>query len=176
MAVSIEVIRQLRELTAASVSDCKKALDDAKGDLKQAQDLLKKRGLEIAAKKSLRSANQGRIEAYIHTGSKIGVLLEVNCETDFVARNEDFIRLTKNVAMQIAATDPMVVRSEDLSEEDLKDKDDRAKKDYLKANVLLCQPYIRDEKLTIQDLVIQAVAKLGENIVVKRFTRFKVGE
>jgi len=176
MAVSIEIIRQLRDLTAASVSDCKQALDDAQGDLKQAQELLKKRGLEIAAKKASRQANQGRIEAYVHTGSKIGVLLEVDCETDFVARNEDFMRLTKDLAMQIAATDPRFVRAEDVPEEELKDLDEKAKKDYLKANVLLEQSFIRDEKTTVGELVTQAIAKLGENIVVRRFTRFKVGE
>ena len=176
MAVSIEVIRQLRDLTAASVSDCKKALDDAQGDLKQAQELLKKRGLEIAAKKASRSANQGRIEAYVHTGSRIGVLLEVNCETDFVARNEDFTRMTRDLAMQIAAADPRFVRPEDVPQEETKELDEKAKKEYLKANVLLCQSFIRDEKMTVQDLVTQAIAKLGENIVVRRFVRFKVGE
>ena len=176
MAVSIEVIRQLRDLTAASVSDCKQALDDAQGDLKQAQEFLKKRGLEIAAKKASRSAHQGRIEAYVHTGSKIGVLLEVNCETDFVARNEDFTRLTKDLAMQIAATDPRYVKPEEVPQDETKDLDDKAKKEFLKANVLFCQPFIRDEKMTVRDLAIQAIAKLGENIVVRRFIRFKVGE
>ncbi len=176
MAVSIEIIRQLRDLTAASVSDCKRALDDARGDLKQAQELLKKRGLEIAAKKASRSVSQGRIEAYIHTGSTIGVLLEVNCETDFVARNEDFTRLTKDLVLQIAAADPRYVKPQDVPQDAMKDLDDRGKKDFLKANVLLCQPFIRDEKMTIQDLVTQAIAKLGENIVVRRFARFKVGE
>ncbi len=176
MAVSIEIIRQLRDLTAASVSDCKQALDDAEGDLKQAQELLKKRGLEIAAKKASRSAKEGRVEAYVHTGNKIGVLLEVDCETDFVARNDDFTRLTKDLAMQIAAADPGYVKPEDVPQEETKDLDDKAKKEYLKAHVLLCQSFIRDEKMTVQDLVTQAIAKLGENIVVRRFTRFKVGE
>ncbi len=176
MAVSIEIIRQLRDLTAASVSDCKQALDDARGDLKQAQELLKKRGLEIAAKKASRSVPQGRIEAYIHTGSKIGVLLEVNCETDFVARNEDFTRLTKDLALQIAAADPRYVGPQDVPQDEMKDLDDKGKKEYFKSNVFLYQPFIRDEKITVQDLVTQAIAKLGENIVVRRFARFKVGE
>ncbi|MGE5280123.1 MAG: elongation factor Ts [Deltaproteobacteria bacterium] len=175
MAVSIEVIRQLRDLTSASVSDCKQALDDARGDLKQAQELLKKRGIEIAAKKAARTANQGRVEAYIHTGNKIGVLLELNCETDFVARNDDFIRLARDVAMQVAAADPRYARAEDVPEEEIRGFDEKAKKDYLKAHVLACQPYIRDEKITIQDLVTQAVAKIGENIVIRRFIRYKVG-
>jgi len=175
MAVSIEAIRQLRDMTAASVLDCKRALDDAKGDLKQAQEFLKKRGIEIAAQKASRSVHQGRIEAYIHTGNRIGVLLEVNCETDFVARNEEFTRLTKDVAMQIAAADPRYVRAEDVPSEETKDLDDAGKKEYLKTNVLLCQPFIRDEKMTIQDLVTQAIAKIGENIVVRRFARYKIG-
>jgi len=176
MAVSIEIIKQLRELTAASVADCKKALDDARGDLKQAKELLKKRGVEIAAKKASRSTLQGRIEAYVHTGSRIGVLLEVDCETDFVARNEEFTRLTRDLAMQVAATEPQFVKPEDVPQMEMKGLDEEAKKEYLKTNVLFCQPFIRDEKILVQDLVTQAIAKLGENIVVRRFARFKVGE
>ena len=151
MAVSIEVIKQLREATSASVSDCKNALDEAKGDLHKASEILKKRGLEIAAKKASRAANQGRIEAYVHMGNKIGVLVEINCETDFVARNEEFIRFAKDVAMQIAASDPKFLKTEDVPSEALKDLSDKEKSDYFKAHCLLQQPFIKDDKLTIQD-------------------------
>ncbi len=176
MAVAIEVIKQLRELTSASVADCKKALDEAKGDLKGAAEVLKKRGLEIAAKKASRVANQGRIEGYVHNGNKIGVLVEVNCETDFVARNEEFIRFCKDVAMQVTASDPKFLKAEDVPAEQVKGLDDKAKKDYIKSHCLLSQPFIKDEKLTIQDYLTQSIAKIGENIVIRRFIRYKVGE
>ncbi len=176
MAVSIEIIKQLRELTLASVSDCKAALDEAKGDLKAASEILKKRGLEIAAKKASRAANQGRVEAYVHHGNKIGVLLEVNCETDFVARNEEFIRFTKDVAMQIAATEPKHLKAEDVPSDVIGDFNDQQKQDYYKVHCLLSQPFIKDPKVSIQDYLTSIVAKIGENIVVRRFCRFKLGE
>ena len=176
MAVSIEVIKKLREATSASVSDCKNALDEAKGDLHKASEILKKRGLEIAAKKASRAANQGRVEAYVHTGNKIGVLVEINCETDFVARNEEFIRFAKDVAMQIAASAPKFLKTEEVPSEELKDLNDKGKSDYFKAYCLLQQPFIKDDKLTIQDYLISLVAKIGENIVIRRFSRFKIGE
>lgn len=176
MAVSIELIKELRVLTSASVSDCKMALDEAKGDLRLASELLKKRGLDIAAKKASRAANQGRIEAYVHLGNKIGVLLEVNCETDFVARNEEFVRFTKDVALQIAATAPKFVKREDVAEETLKDFNAKEKEDFYKVHCLLDQPFIKDDKKTIKDYLLSVVAKMGENIIVKRFSRFRVGE
>jgi len=176
MAVSIEMIKQLRELTSASVSDCKVALDDAKGDFHKAAELIKKRGLEIAAKKSTRAANQGRVEAYIHHGNKIGVIVEVNCETDFVGRNEEFVRFTKDVAMQIAATDPRYLKKEDVAAEVLADMSDKQKADFFKVNCLMNQPFIKNDKLTIQDYLTVIVAKIGENIVVRRFVRFRLGE
>ena len=176
MAVSIESVKKLRDMTLASVADCKKALDDAKGDLNQANELLKKRGLEIAAKKASRVANQGRIEGYVHTGNKIGVLLEVNCETDFVARNEDFQRFCKDVAMQVAASDPKFIKPEDAPADDAKDLDDKAKKEYMKSHCLLSQPFIKDPGKTIQDCLTALVARIGENIVIRRFARYKIGE
>ncbi|MFH0941241.1 MAG: elongation factor Ts [Candidatus Omnitrophota bacterium] len=176
MAVSIETIKQLRELTSASVSDCKAALDDAKGDIHTAAALLKKRGLEIAAKKATRAANQGRVEAYIHHGNKIGVLVEVNSETDFVARNEEFIRFAKDVAMQIAATDPRYLKKEDVPANVLADMNDKQKNDFFKVNCLLSQPFIKDDKLSIGEYLTCIVAKIGENIIVRRFCRFRLGE
>ncbi|HQP91500.1 MAG TPA: elongation factor Ts [Candidatus Omnitrophota bacterium] len=176
MAVSIEMIKELRELTSASVSDCKAALDEARGDLHKAAELIKKRGLEIAAKKSSRAANQGRVESYIHHGNKIGVLVEVNCETDFVARNEEFICFTKDVALQITATDPRYLKKEDVPADVLVDMNDKQKADFFKVNCLLSQPFIKDDKLTIQDYLTSIVAKIGENIIVRRFVRFRLGE
>ena len=176
MAVSIELIKQLRDLTSASVSDCKSALDEAKGDLHLASEILKKKGLEIAAKKASRVAKQGRIEAYIHHGNKLGVFVEVNCETDFVARNEEFISFAKDVAMQIAATAPRYLKKEDVPADVVADLNEKQRSDFFKVNCLLQQPFIKDEKVTIQDYLTSLIAKIGENIVIRRFSRFKLGE
>ena len=152
VAATAENIKRLREETSCGVIDCKKALEESKGDLNKAKDLLRKRGLEMAAKKSDRVAKEGRVEAYIHHGNKIGVIVEVNCETDFVARSEDFCAFTRDVAMHIAAMNP--------------------------ANVpeLLAQPFVKDAGKTIQDLLNELVAKIGENTMIGRFIRFKIGE
>lgn len=176
MTISIEIIKQLREMTLASISDCKNALEEANGDLKLANEILKKKGLEVAAKRAGRETKQGRVEAYVHLGNKIGVLVEVNSETDFVAKNEEFIRFSKDIAMQIAATDPRYVKKEDVSEKDISSLDEQEKKDFFKANCLLSQPFIKDVKMTIQDYLNSLIAKIGENIIVRRFSRFKLGE
>lgn len=176
MPVSIELIKELRELTSASVADCKAALDESKGDLRKASELLKKRGLEIAAKKASRAANQGRIEAYIHHGNKMGVLVEINCETDFVARNEAFVAFAKDVAMQIAACNPKYIKREDVPPAELQDMNDKQKGDFFKVFCLMEQPFIKDEKMTIAEYLTTLVAKLGENIVCRRFCRYKIGE
>ncbi len=176
MAVSIELVKQLRDLTSASVRDCKAALDESKGDLHRASEILKKRGLEIAAKKATRAAHQGRIEAYIHHGNKLGVLVEINCETDFVARNDEFIAFAKDVSMQIAATAPRYLKKEEVPADVVADLNDKQKQDFFKVNCLLSQPFIKDEKTTIQDYLTSIIAKIGENIVVRRFARFKLGE
>lgn len=152
MATSAEDIKKLREETSCGIIDCKKALDQAQGDFAKAKDLLRQRGLEMAAKKSDRVAKEGRVESYIHNGNKIGVVVEVNCETDFVARSEDFIKFCKDVAMHIAAMNPENVEG------------------------LLAQPYVRDASKTIKDLLNELVSKIGENTMIGRFTRYKVGE
>ena len=152
VATSANDIKRLREETSCGVIDCKKALEQANGDFAKAKELLRQRGLEMAAKKSDRVAKEGRVESYIHTGNKIGVVVEVNCETDFVARNEDFIKFTKELAMHIAAMNPANVEE------------------------LLAQPFVREASKSIKDMLNDLVAKIGENIVVNRFTRFKVGE
>jgi len=172
--ISVELIKELRDMTSSSVAHCKKALEEAKGDLKKAAEFLRKQGLEIAAKKGSRVAKEGRIEAYIHHGNKVGTILEVDCESDFVAKNEDFARFTRDLAMQITATSPLYIKSEDVPEEVL--KNEKNKEDFLKNHCLMEQPFVKDSSMTVKDYLGSIVAKLGENIVVRRFMRFKVGE
>jgi elongation factor Ts len=150
MKIDINQIKKLREETQASIADCRKALEEANGDYEKAIEILKKKGIEAAEKKADRATAQGLIEAYIHQNGKVGVLLEILCETDFVARTEDFKRLAHEVAMQIAAMEPKNVEA------------------------LLKQEYIRDASITIEGLVKQVIGKLGENIVIKQFTRFEI--
>jgi elongation factor Ts len=174
MKSSVNAIKELRDLTCSSVAHCKKALEEAKGDIKQAVILLRKQGLEIAAKKQSRAAKEGRIDSYIHHGNKIGVLLEVNCESDFVARNEDFMKFTRDLAMQIAAASPEYIKKEDVPEEVL--KHEKNKEDYYKNSCLLEQVFVKDPSLMIKDYLGSIVGKLGENIVIRRFIRYKIGE
>lgn len=174
MQVSLELIKELRQQSSASIADCRKALEESGSDIKKALEILRKRGLEMAAKKQDRAAKEGRIECYVHTGNKIGVLLEVNCETDFVARNEDFQKFTRDVAMQIAATSPSYVRTEDVPQDLLAA---HANKDvFFKEHCLLAQPFIKDPGVTIQDCLANLIGKIGENIVIRRFMRYKIGE
>jgi elongation factor Ts len=173
MGASLEDIRELREMTSCGVIDCKKALEEAKGDMKKAQELLQKRGLEIAAKKSSRAALNGRLEAYVHMGNKIAVLVQVNCETDFVAKNSDFCQFAKDLAMHIAAMGPAYISEQDIPKEVLAEaKDPKA---FVKESCLLSQPFVKDQSKTIQDCLSALVAKIGENIVIGRFTRYEVG-
>jgi len=174
MATTADDIKRLREETSCGVIDCKKALEAAEGDFNKAKDLLRKRGLEMAAKKSDRVAKEGRVEAYIHNGNKIGVVVEVNCETDFVARSEDFSKFTREVALHIAALSPKYLKKEDVPADVLaKEADPEA---YIKANCLLSQAFVKDPGKSIQDLLNELVAKIGENTIVSRFIRYKVGE
>ncbi len=171
--MSLDTIKELRELTGCGVIDCKKALEKAGGDINKAKELLREKGLQMAMKKADRAAKEGRIEAYIHNGSKIGVLLEVNCETDFVARNEDFIRFSKDVAMHIAAMAPKYLKKEDVTADILAGEDLAV---FAKTNCLLDQPFVKEPSKSIQDLLNELIAKIGENIVVGRFSRYKIGE
>lgn len=167
MAVTTEQIKALREETGAGVMDAKRALEAANGDAAKARAILREQGIAAAAKRSERETSNGVVEAYIHAGGRIGVLVEVNCETDFVANTEDFRTLARNVAMQIAAMNPMVVS---------KDDPDRGKHEGTDEEVcLMDQAFIRDSSRTIAHLVQDAVAKTGENIRVRRFTRFELG-
>lgn len=170
MGYSAEDIKSLREETGCGVIDCKKALEESGGSRDKAKDLLRKRGLEMAAKKGDRVAKEGRVEAYIHNGSKIGVIVEINCETDFVARSEDFIRFSKDVAMHIAAMAPRYTKKDDVPADVL------AKEPDTKQYCLLEQPFVKDASKTIQDYLNELIAKIGENTRVSRFIRYKVGE
>ncbi len=197
-SISAKVVKELREKTGAGMMDCKKALTENDGDMTKAIEWLRQKGTISADKKQGRVAAEGLVESYIHTGGRIGVLVEVNCETDFVARREEFQELVKNVAMQIAAC-PNVefVRVEDIPEgivtkekeiemgrDDLDGKPENIKEKIVSGRIdkrlneisLLPQPYIRDQSITVEELVKQSVAQLGENIQVRRFARFVLGE
>jgi elongation factor Ts len=174
MKNSLSAIKELRDMTCSSIAHCRKALEEAKGDIKQAVILLRKQGLEISAKKQSRAAKEGRIDCYIHHGNKIGVLLEVNCESDFAAKNEEFVKFTKDLAMHIAASSPSYIKKEDVPEDVL--QHEKSKEDYYKNNCLLEQVFVKDPSLTIKDCLGSIVAKIGENIVIRRFIRYKIGE
>lgn len=195
--VTSQLVKQLRERTGAGMMECKKALDEAHGDLGEAEVVLRKRGIAAATKKGARSTGQGVVGSYIHAGSQLGVLIEVNCESDFVARTDDFRQLVHDLAMQVAAANPSFIRREDVSPEMLEQEkqiqraralaegkpekivdkvvEGRLAKFYEEI-CLLDQPFIRDNTTTVADLIKQKIAKLGENITVARFARFKVGE
>ena len=195
--IDSKLVKELREKSGAPMGDCLKALQETKGGMEEAFVVLRKRGMASAQKKATRSTNEGAVGQYIHAGGKIGVIVEVNCESDFVARTEDFQELLKDIAMHIAATDPRYIRREDVTEEDLS----REKEIYRAqtaamgkpANVvekivegkmgkfyeevcLLEQPFIKEQSQTIKDLIATKVGKLGENITIRRFARFKVGD
>ena len=168
--MSTSAIKELRERTGAGIMSCKKAFEEAKGDIDGAVEILKQQGLAKALKKAHREARQGLIETYIHTGGRIGALVELNCESDFVARTEEFKELAHNLAMQVAATDPAFVSMDDCGEGDLPEE---AKPEEV---CLLSQPFIRDPEKTVQEIVSEAIAKTGENIKVRRFARFELGK
>lgn len=193
----MDAIKELRTRTGAGMLDCQKALKESSGDVQKAIDILRKKGIAKAETKAGRSVNEGIIEAYIHPGAKLGVLIELNCETDFVAKNDEFIKLAHDIAMHIAATDPVSVSREDVSQEVLdrereiyseqlrsqgkpenmieKIVEGRLDK-YFKESCLLEQQYVKNPEKTVKELIAEMIAKFGENIVVSRFKRFKVGE
>lgn len=195
MAKDFELVKKLREKTGAGYTDCQQALKESKDDFDKAIEILRKKGIAVASKKTGRVAKEGAVGSYIHMGGKIGVLVEVNCETDFVAKNDDFKHFVKEVAMQIAATNPRYVRIEDVPQaviekekeilregvkgkpKEVTDKivEGKLQKFYQEA-CLLEQPSIRDANLKIKDLLTNVVLKIGENILIRRFARFQVGE
>ena len=197
MEISVELVKDLRQRTGAGVIDCKTALQEAKGNMDAAIDYLRRKGLATAAKKAGRIATDGLVSSYIHAGGKMGVLVEINCETDFVAKTEDFQTFVKNIAMHIAAANPQYIRREEIPEEvserereiyrtqaldagkpqKVIDKIIEGKMERFYSDVcLLEQTYVRDSDLTIKELLEAMIAKVGENIAIRRFTRFQLGE
>jgi len=174
MEITVDAIKELRELTSCGVIECKKALEESDGDIDKAKKILQKRGLELAAKKGSRAAMEGKIESYIHQGSKIGVLVEVNCETDFVAQNEDFGKFARDVALHIAAVNPKYLKKEDIPQDELAEQKDQD--GYIKQVCLLEQPFVKDPKITISQYTTNLIASIGENIFINRFVRYKVNE
>ena len=191
----IDAIRQLREKTNAGVLDCKKALKEAKGNFDKALEVLRKKGISLAKQKSSRTAKQGKIESYVHMEGKIGVLVEINCETDFVAKNSEFKTFAKDIAMQIAAANPHYTTRDEVPS-GIVDKEREVIKSQIKgkpANVvdkitegklekfyeescLLDQPFIKEPKIKVKNLLTDLIGKIGENIVIRRFTRYQLGE
>jgi elongation factor Ts len=197
MEITAQMVKQLRERTGAGMMDCKQALNETKGDMENAVDFLRKKGLAAAAKKAGRITAEGAVGSYIHGGGKIGVLVEVNCETDFVARTEPFQELVRDIAMHIAASDPRAVRREEVTQ-DLLDREKAIfteqalasgkpanvvekivagkMEKYFSEFVLLEQPFVKNPDQTVGQLIAERVGKIGENIQVRRFVRFKLGE
>jgi elongation factor Ts len=195
--ISAVLVKELREKSGAGMMDCKKALVAAQGDVEKASEILRKKGMAKAAKRTDRAANEGKVEAYIHPGSKIGVLVELNCETDFVANTEDFKTLIHDLAMHIAASSPQYIKREEIPPEAVEQELDVYKEQarnqgkpdaileriaqgklekYYSEVCLLEQPFVKDPDKSIQTLMTELIAKLGENISIRRFSRFKVGE
>ena len=195
--ISATKVKQLREKTGAGMMDCKQALVECDADVDKAIDFLRKKGLATAQKRAGRAMTEGTVQSYIHMGGKLGVLVEVNCETDFVAKNEDFLEFAKNIAMHIAASNPLGIRPEDIPEEIVNREKEiyqaqalemgkpenvvakivEGKMDkFYKDNCLLNQPYVRDPELSVGDLLNELIAKIGENISIRRFVRFQTGE
>lgn len=195
--ITAAMVKELREKTGAGMMDCKAALKDCDGDMSKAVDFLRKKGLATAQKRAGRAMSEGTIQSYIHMGGKIGVMVEVNCESDFVAKNEDFQNFARNIAMHIAATNPVAITQEEVSRE-LIDKEmeiykaqakEMGKPDniaekisegklqkFFKENCLMNQAYVKDPEKTIADFLNEQIAKIGENISIKRFSRFQLGE
>jgi elongation factor Ts len=172
--VTAQMVKELRERTGAGIKECKDILSQTGGDIKQAIDLLRERGMKVSDKVQGREANEGRIEVYIHPGARMAALVEVDCETDFVARTEDFIALSKDLALHIAATNPRYLKVEDVPAAAIADSGETAEK-FAEQYVLMAQPFIKDGSRTIEDKIKETVAKLRENIVVRRFVRYEIG-
>jgi elongation factor Ts len=172
--MSLDEIKKLRELTSLGLNDCKKALEETKGDFDRAVQILKQKGVEIMEKKGERLTHQGIIESYVHFGGNLGALVEVNCETDFVARTDLFRRFVKDIAMQVAAASPKYIKRQDIPQEILATIDNVD--EYARSNCLLEQLFIKNSKITIGDYLKEVVSQTKENIVIRRFVRFSLGE
>ena len=172
--ITTAMVKELREKTGAGIMDCRRALEEADGNLARAEELLREKGVAAAAKKSGRAANQGIVEPYIHLGGRIGALVELNCETDFVARNPEFKTLARELAMQVTAMNPRYITADEIPDEAVTEHGGDRKK-AAEELALLEQPYIKQPNRTVGSLITDAVGKIGENIVVRRFVRFEVG-
>jgi elongation factor Ts len=169
MNIESSLVKQLREISGAGVMDCKRALEESQGDMDKAIVVLRERGISIAQKKSSHLTNEGVIDAYVHQGGRIGVLVEVNCETDFVARNQEFRAFIHDLALHIAASNPLFVSRQNVPDSGKTEK-------FYKEVCLLDQPFIRDPEKTVGQLLIEMIARMGENIEIRRFTRYQLGE
>ncbi|HEU5099863.1 MAG TPA: elongation factor Ts [Roseiflexaceae bacterium] len=172
--VTAQMVKELRERTGAGIKECKDILSQTGGDIKQAIDLLRERGLKVSDKVQGREANEGRIEIYIHPGARMAAMVEIDCETDFVARTEDFIALSKDLALHVAATNPRYLKVEDVPAAEIAESGETPEK-FAEQYVLMTQPFIRDGSRTIEDKIKETVAKVRENIVVRRFVRYEIG-
>ena len=195
--ITAVMVKEIREKSGAGMMDCKKALQETDGDLEKSVELLRKKGIAAAEKRADRAANEGRIEAYIHPGSKLGVIVEINCETDFVANTDDFKNFSHDIAMHVAASAPRFIKREDVDQKSI-DKEMEIYKDQAKAQgkpeaiiekiaagkldkfysevCLMEQPFVKDPNISIKDLLTETIAKLGENITINKFSRLKIGE
>lgn len=174
MAVSIELVKELRERTGAGIKECKEILEQTEGNINKAIEILRAKGIEAAAKKADREAKEGLVGVYVHYGSRIAGLVELNCETDFVARTEDFIALANGIAQHIVALNPRFISEAEVTDEAVAESGQTREK-FVEENVLLAQPFVKDSSRTVQEKLKEAIAKLGENIVVRRFVRYEVG-
>ncbi len=198
MSITADMVKDLRQRTGCGIMECKQALKETDGNIEAAIEALRKRGLKTAAKKAARDTSEGQVGAYIHPGGKLGVLIELNCETDFVARTEEFQQLVRNICMQIAATNPKYVRREDVPQEVIEKEKEiyraqladskkpeniidkiiqgKLEKGFFAQVCLLDQTFVKDDKLTIGKLLVEKIAKFGENLNINRFSRFQLGE
>lgn len=174
MAVSIELVKELRERTGAGIKECKDILEQVDGNINKAIEILRERGIEAAAKKASREAREGLIGYYVHYGSRVAGLVELNCETDFVARTEDFIALSNGLAQHVVALNPRYINVDEVTDEAVAESGQTRDK-FIEENVLLAQPFVKDPSRTIEEKLKEAIAKLGENIVIRRFIRYEVG-
>jgi len=176
MAVSMDQVKELRERTGAGILDCKKVLEETGGDMKQALSILREKGLKVLDKKAGREAKEGRIDVYIHAGNKMAAMVEIDCETDFVARNDAFVKLVKDVAMHVASNpDVKYITKDEVPAGEAEAYDAGTPEEYLEKTVLMHQPFVRNPSETIEGLVRETAAKTGENIIIRRFVRFEIG-
>jgi elongation factor Ts len=174
VAVSIELVKELRERTGAGIKECKDILEQTDGNISKAIEILRAKGIEAAAKKATREAREGLIGVYVHYGSRVAGMVELNCETDFVARTEDFVALANSLAQHVVALNPRFINEGEVTDAAVAESG-QPREIFVKENVLLAQPFVKDPSRTIEEKIKEAIAKLGENIIVRRFIRYEIG-